>query len=252
MKSKTGIETAKAIDIIIKKASGPPEKIWCDEGKEFYNSNVDKLRSKYNIEIYSTYGVAKSSIVERFNRTFKGLMYKQFTINGDHKWYNILDELLDKYNKSKHSTIKKAPYNVYNNELKIEKNKIDDRPITKPKFKLNDKVGISYKKDPFYKSYYPNWSHQVYIICEILKTRPTTYKIKDESNEIIKGSFYPEELQKTKTDGIYLVEKLLDSRTKKGKKEYLVKYMGYPDQYNTWEPEKNIAHNLKDIYKLKK
>ena len=252
MKSKSGIETAKAIENIIKKASNPPEKIWTDEGKEFYNQNVDKLRSKYNIEIYSTYGVAKSSIVERFNRTFKGLMYKQFTINGDHVWYNILDELLDKYNKSKHSTIKRAPYNVYNNELEIEKNKIDDRPKTKPKFKLNEKIRISYKKDPFYKSYYPNWSHQVYIICEVLKTRPTTYKIKDESGEIIKGSFYQEELQKTKTDNIYLVEKLLQTRTKKGKKEYLVQWAGYPEKYNSWEPEKNIAHQLKDIDKLKK
>ena len=84
------------------------------------------------------------------------------------------------------------------------------------------------------------------LICEVLKTRPTTYKLIDESGEIIKGSFYPEELQKTKTDGVYLVEKLLETRTKKGKKEYLVKYMGYPDQYNTLEPEKNIAHQLKD------
>lgn len=251
MKSKTGPETAKAIENIIKKASSPPEKIWCDEGREFYNKDVDKLRAKYNISIYSTYGVAKSSIVERFNRTFKGIMYKQFTINGDHVWYNILDKLINNYNKKKHSTINNTPYNVYYNQIDIKKNRIDDRKETKPKFKLNDRVRISYKKDPFYKSYLPNWSHQIYTISEVLDTKPTTYKIKDELNEVIKGSFYDNELQKTKQkENVYLVEKILKTRKVKGKKEHLIKWIGYDDKFNSWEPEENIAHQLKNITKL--
>jgi len=38
----------------------------------------------------------------------------------------------------------------------------------------------------------------------------------------------------------YSVEKILDKRTKSGKVEYLIKWEGYPDSENTWEPQDNL------------
>lgn len=38
----------------------------------------------------------------------------------------------------------------------------------------------------------------------------------------------------------YSVEKILDKRTKGGKTEYLIKWEGYPDSENTWEPDENL------------
>ena len=75
-------------------------------------------------------------------------------------------------------------------------------------------------------------------------------KIKDESNEIIKGSFYTEELQKTsQKEQVYLVEKILQTKTIKGKKKYLVKWIGYNDKHNSWVDEKDIK-DLKNINDL--
>ena len=44
----------------------------------------------------------------------------------------------------------------------------------------------------------------------------------------------------------YEVEEVLNSRLKKGKLEYLVKWSGYTNDHNTWEPESNLT-NSKEV-----
>ena len=49
-----------------------------DEGKEFYNVHVIALPKSYNINYLSTKSDKKATIVERFNRTLKTMMWKYF------------------------------------------------------------------------------------------------------------------------------------------------------------------------------
>ena len=77
--------------------------------KVFYNSNVQKLLKKHNINHYSTYSVMKPSVVERFNRTLKNDMWKQFIHNGNYKWIDILPRLISNYNACKYRTIGMRP-----------------------------------------------------------------------------------------------------------------------------------------------
>ena len=57
--------------------------LWVDKGKEYYNRLVLDLLVKNKIEIYSTENEEKSSVCERWNRTIKTKMYKQFTIQNN-------------------------------------------------------------------------------------------------------------------------------------------------------------------------
>ena len=73
------------------------------------------------------------------------------------------------------------------------------------------------------------------MISEIQPTDPITYKIKDLNGEEIGGTFYREELQKT-DQTIYRIEKGI----RKAKDKALVKWKGYPAEFNSWIPLKDL------------
>ena len=92
-------------------------------------------------------------------------------------------------------------------------------------FKIGDTVRISkYKRKSFDKGYAPNWNEEVFIIDKIQFTNPITYKIRYQKGELIKGTFYKKELQKT-DQNIYRIVKII----RKTKYKALVKWKGYPD-----------------------
>ena len=76
-------------------------------------------------------------------------------------------------------------------------------------------------------------------MTKVQPTIPFTYKIEDTRGEEIQGTFYEEELQKTKQE-TYRIEKVLRHRTKKGVKEIYVKWKGYNNTFNQWIPESYI------------
>ena len=67
------------------------------------------LLEKKGIHMYSTENEEKSSVVERWNRTIKSKMWKQFTVQGNTMYLDILPELVNQYNNTKHSSIKMTP-----------------------------------------------------------------------------------------------------------------------------------------------
>ena len=112
---------------------------------------------------------------------------------------------------------------------------------SKPKFKIGDKVRISkYKRNVFDKGYTPNWSEEVFKVDEIQHTNPITYKLKDLRDEDIQGSFYEPELLKAEQK-VFRIDKVIRRDYKK--KQALVKWKGYSDEFNSWIPFKD----LKDI-----
>ena len=56
-----------------------PNKIWVDQGSEFYNNSFKDFLKINNIEMYSTYNEGKSVVVERFIRILKNEIFKYMT-----------------------------------------------------------------------------------------------------------------------------------------------------------------------------
>lgn len=243
LKDKTGSSVVAAFEEIIKSSGRHPQKLWVDKGTEFYNTRMDKFLLSHGIERYSTYSEIKGSVIERFNRTLKSIMWKYFTAKNTQRYLDVLDELLKTYNNRIHSSIKLKPVDASKpeNEKSILSTLYRNKPIkkSKPKFKVGDKVRIYKYKWTFEKGYTPNWTEEIFVVDKVQHTSPVTYKIKDTLGEEVEGGMYEQELQKA-TQELYRVEKELRKRTKNGVKEVLVKWKGYSDKFNSWIPESDL------------
>ena len=103
------------------------------------------------------------------------------------------------------------------------------------KYKLGDTVRISMATRPFRKGYLPNWTTEVFTVSQRIPRNPPVYKLKDYDGEELLGTFYEHEMQSvTKTDDVYQVEEVLRTRRRRGTTEYLVKWLGYPEKFNSW------------------
>ena len=90
--------------------------------------------------MYSTYNEGKSVEAGRFFRAVKNKLYKHMTTTVKNVYYDVLDDVLNKYNNPKHSTIKMKPIDIGDNNKRVyvdQHNKKDSR------FKVGDRVRIS-------------------------------------------------------------------------------------------------------------
>ena len=195
LKDKKGTSITNAFNKIIKESNKKPNKIWVDQEGEFYNRVFKKWLSSNDIIMYSTFNEGKSEVAERFIRTLKNKLYKHMIATGKNVYYDVLDDVVNEYNNTKHNTIKMKPKDVRDDNKRVY---IEEYNKKSARFNVNDRVRISKFKNIFAKGYTPNWSREIFIINKINDTVPYTYNLKDLNGEEILGSFYDRELQKTK------------------------------------------------------
>ena len=243
LKTKTIKEIKSCFEKIFNERK--PKYIWSDQESSFFSKEMQQFFKDNNVKIYYTHSHLKAVIIERFNRSLRELMMKEFVKNNNTIWYNILPDLINTYNNRYHQTIKMKPKNVNKLNEKHIKNTVYNYDITniKPKFKINDLVRISLKRRTLFDKPTGNikWSEQLYKIYKINKSNVITYQLKDMNDEIIKGQFYTKELQLSKnTTGEYIIEKIL----KTNKDKIYVKWRGYDSSFNSWINKNTVTKYL--------
>ena len=86
--------------------------MWVDQGGEFYNNLFKNFLKINSIEMYSSYNKGKSVVTERFIRTLKNKILKNMTAVSKNVYFDVLEDIVKKYNNTVHRTIEMKPIDV--------------------------------------------------------------------------------------------------------------------------------------------
>ena len=247
LRNKSAIEVKRAFEDILKEGR-TPQKVQTDKGKEFFNSHFEMLMKKYNIKHFATGNYVKASIVERFNKTIKSRMWRYLTAANTHRYVEVIQDLVRGYNHSYHRSIKMKPADVCEENVRLVLKNLYGTTLTRNgnqsyKFQVGDTVRLSKLRGAFTKGYEKGYTDEYFTITECIPRVPPVYRIKDYDGDVIVGTFYEQELLKiiVAKDKTFKVEAVLNEKVQKGRKMCLVKWLGWPEKFNSWIPSEQVV-----------
>ena len=217
---------------------------------------MKKWFEDHNILHSVTHNEMKANYVERLIKTIKSRIVRYFQHKNTHDYIDHLDDFMEGYNNTYHSSIKMKPSNVNkSNELMLwqqqyvkpfvkenfKKNgKKKEKKKTKKKtfwFKIGDTVCISHLISLFQREYDQKWTGEVFTVTKRWSREGVyVYELDDYSGQSLAGTFYEPELQAVTFDADqpFKIEKVLKTRGRGANKEHYVKWMNWPSKYNYW------------------
>ena len=242
--SKHHTHMVQAFKTLFTATNRRPKLLRTDKGTEFTNRAVKKLMRDENIDAYTTKNETKANYAERVIRTLKGLVYRYFHHKQTYVYTDVLQQLVDNYNQRPHRSLNGlSPDEITtDNESQVWKRMYVDTSQLGSKrktfaFKVGDQVRISHLKYTFQRDYQQKWTEEVFRITKRLRQQGfNLYQLKDLLDEPIEGYFYEVELQHVTKDAspAFRIEKVLKRRKRQGHEELYVKWMGWPNKFNSW------------------
>ena len=207
MKEKTTPNIITAFKEMCHVMSGKPKILNCDNGSEFISTPFKKLMKENNIEIrYVPKGDHhKLSVVDRWIRTFREKLSKFMDIHNTLKFIDDFKYIVDEYNDTYHSTIKKAPREVDDKDksiIELTNRKYNKAIKDEIKFNIFDKVRYIKNRTAFEKGSTSKWSKTIHSI--VSKTEHTyalynKYIYKYYELQLVKSSEAPLFVNKGRT-----------------------------------------------------
>jgi hypothetical protein len=249
MKNKTAQASLDAIQKILHDMTTPARCIFFDRGKEFVNRVVYNFLGGKRIKVLHPNSEIKAAIAERFNRSIQDLIYKYLTQNETRKYIDVLPDLLATYNNRGHRTLKfmspnEAEQEENKNFVISALNEYYSKIVAlkvREKFKVGDFVRLYKYPTKFTRGYHERFTRELFEIVKVNRRMPIpTYSVKScDTNDVIKGSFYNNELQKVSGD-VFKVEKVLKRRTVSGQRQLYVKWLDFGNHHNSWINEGDV------------
>ena len=195
MKKKDQFNSATAFESIFKEMDEFPKNLITDGGKEFFNSEVEKVFQNYGINHYKTPTRTKwkASMAERAIRTIKNRLQKYFHQTGKNIWITAINQVVKNYNSTPHSSHGLSPLDVSDeNRDTVYKKLYPNKNLTTIcKLNKGDKVRILKEKREFEKAYTQKWSDEIYTIDNVHQSGGVCwYKLEDHKRERLKGIWY--------------------------------------------------------------
>lgn len=261
LRQKSAKDVLNAIKLVFESGI-KSNSIRSDRGGEFKNRLLQKFLKEKGVRLFFANQNSKASIAERVIRTIRGRLFRYFQKNRTYRYIDVLPDIVENYNSTPHRSLgglapkevtsdneadvwaqlylKKKNQNKSVNPVKKEKN----RKNIKFRFKVNDLVRLSHLKHIFRRGYNQQFTGEIFKIAKRFHMQGIPlYKVKDFNDEIIEGDFYENDLQKVhkEEDSLWLVEKLIKKRKRKGETEWFVKFQSWPDKFNQWVKESDIV-----------
>ena len=158
LKDKKGKTVLNAFTKIVNESYRKPNKLWVNQGREFYNSPIQKWLDDNDILMYPTYNEGKPAVAEMFIKTLKGKIYKNMTTNDSKPCLGYLNKLIHEYNNTYHRSISNKSIDSDYSRL-TEEIELNHRVP-----KVGDRVKITKYKNIFSKGYIENCSREVLVI----------------------------------------------------------------------------------------
>ena len=229
-------------------------KIFTDLGSEFTNNKVKKMYERKKIKFYSNYNYEiKSGIAERHVRTLKAKIYRYLTHTKSQRYIDSLDDIIQAYNDSSHRGLNGlTPHAVH---FHLSRSRLDElytkmysytRPQDTPGHNLSVgqtvRIASTARQNIFQKSYQILNTREIFRVRKIDTNHGVRgYFLEDLLKEEVRGVFYRHELVPTRLPTVYDFEiiKTLKDKTS-GLKRYLVRWVGYPEKFNSIINERDI------------
>ncbi|CAG2223461.1 unnamed protein product [Mytilus edulis] len=188
---------------------------------------------------------------------------KIFTENRTHRYINNLQNFAKSYNGTPHRSLQNiAPKDVNSvnesdiwgkmylsktekkpKEIKVQTNK-KKRRKKQFKYKIGSLVRLSNIAHIFDRSYSQRWTEEIFKVVQRFRQQNIDlYRLSNiKGDEFIRGTFYDSELQRVEKDenSLWIIEKIIKKRKRRGKTEYLVRFQGWPPSYDEYIPAEQI------------
>lgn len=257
LKSKRAKDVLQAFERVLRHDRAP-HILQTDKGGEFNNKLFKSGLGKRDIVYFTAQNEnIKVSPVERVIRTFRNKLHKLFQSKRSYRYLEDLQGLVASYNSTPHRSLpnRLSPTDVNKDNEAIvwdfmyNRNQ-NDPPALKQelKFKIGDLVRLAYNKYTFQRDYQQKWTSEIFKVAERFISQGTrNYRVDDFAGDAVIGSFYEQELQGVSKDedALWIVEHILRKRKRGGTEEYLVKYEGWPDKFNSWVRKDDIRNIAK-------